>query len=330
MKASFANITHTDFLATARKVIEIEGDAIHQLQQQLSPHFEKACKVILSIKGRAVVTGVGKSGHIGRKIAATLASTGTPSFFMHPTEACHGDLGMLTSEDCLITISYSGNSQEIEQLMPLVKRLKVPIIALTAHPNSSLAKMADIPLQIAVASEACPLGLAPTASTTATLVMGDALAISLLRARGFTENDFAFSHPGGTLGKRLMLTVADLMHTGHRLPKVTISTTLEKTLLEMTEKNLGMTAIVDTQNQLCGIFTDGDLRRTLLNGVDLYNTTIASEMTSECITASAQMLAAEALNLMETHRINGLIVVNERRHPVGALNMQDLLRAKLV
>ncbi len=330
LNTDFTQSDSNDFTATAKKVIAIESHAIQQLHAHIDGTFQQACECMIGIKGRVVVTGIGKSGHIGRKISATLASTGTPSFFMHPAEACHGDLGMLTQEDCLLAISYSGNNEEIELLLPLIKRLGTPIIAMTAQPNSVLGTTADICLSIAVPEEACPLGLAPTSSTTATLVMGDALAVSLLRAKGFNENDFAFSHPGGTLGKRLMLTVEELMHTGPKLPKVSINTTVEKTLLEMSEKGLGMTAVVDAQGQLSGIFTDGDLRRTLLKGIDLYNTPISAEMTPDGVHTHPKMLAAEALNLMETHTINGLIVVDEQRRPVGALNMQDLLRAKLV
>ncbi|WP_419555253.1 KpsF/GutQ family sugar-phosphate isomerase [Pseudoalteromonas luteoviolacea] len=282
---------------------------------------------MLNCTGRVIVIGMGKSGHIGNKVAATLASTGTPSFFVHPGEASHGDLGMITAEDVVLLISNSGETGEVVGIIPVIKRIGARVISMTGNANSTMAQQADIHLCIKVSKEACPLGLAPTASTTATLVMGDALAVALLEARGFTADDFALSHPGGSLGKRLLLTLQDIMHSGSDVPMTPLGSSIKDALFDMSAKGLGMTAIVNEQKQLCGIFTDGDLRRVIEQKADLHNDTIDSVMTICCTTASPDMLAAEALNIMEKKRINGLIVIDENKHPIGALNTQDLLRA---
>ncbi|WP_440589547.1 KpsF/GutQ family sugar-phosphate isomerase [Pseudoalteromonas luteoviolacea] len=282
---------------------------------------------MLNCTGRVIVIGMGKSGHIGNKVAATLASTGTPSFFVHPGEASHGDLGMITAEDVVLLISNSGETGEVVGIIPVIKRIGARVISMTGNANSTMAQQADIHLCIKVSKEACPLGLAPTASTTATLVMGDALAVALLEARGFTADDFALSHPGGSLGKRLLLTLRDIMHSGSDVPMTSLGSSIKEALFDMSAKGLGMTAIVNDQKQLCGIFTDGDLRRVIEQKADLHNDTIDSVMTICCTTASPDMLAAEALNIMEKKRINGLIVIDENKHPIGALNTQDLLRA---
>jgi arabinose-5-phosphate isomerase len=286
--------------------------------------------MILACKGRIVVTGMGKSGHIGNKIAATLASTGTPSFFMHPGEASHGDLGMITETDLVIALSNSGEVAEIITLLPLLKRLPVPLISLTGNEKSTLAEMADINLDVGVEKEACPLGLAPTSSTTASLAMGDALAIAVLEARGFTEEDFARSHPGGSLGRRLLLRVKDIMHTGDRIPVVSSNASLKQALLEMSDKGLGMTAIHDKENHLLGIYTDGDLRRTLDSQADIQTAMVKDHMTTNCVTIDAEQIASEALNLMDSNAINALIVTNKNGEVQGALNMHDLLRAGIV
>jgi len=311
-------------------VVETENRAITALAQRINEDFVRACELMLGCQGRVVVLGMGKSGHIGGKIAATLASTGTPAFFVHPGEASHGDLGMITPKDVVLAISYSGNTGEILLLLPMLKRLGVNLISLTGKADSPLAKAADVNIDVSVAQEACPLNLAPTASTTATLVMGDALAIALLEARGFTDADFALSHPGGTLGRRLLLHVADIMHTGADIPVVSADTPLRDALLEMTRKRLGMTAIADGDGRLLGIFTDGDLRRTLDRDVDVRSACIADVMTKNCKTIFADVLAAEAVRLMETHKINALVVVDDHERIVGALNMHDLLRAGVV
>lgn len=311
-------------------VLKTEAEAIQSLVPRIDERFHRACELILACHGRIVVTGMGKSGHIGNKIAATLASTGTPSFFMHPGEASHGDLGMITEQDLVIALSNSGETAEITTLLPLIKRIKVPLISLTGNPKSSLAEIADINLDIAVEKEACPLGLAPTSSTTASLAMGDALAIAVLEARGFTEEDFARSHPGGSLGRRLLLRVRDIMHTGERIPKVSLDATLKQALYEMTQKGLGMTAIADDAGNLLGIFTDGDLRRTLDQLNDLQGAMIKDYMTEDCVTISPDLIASAALTLMDEKKINALIVTGENRSIQGALNMHDLLRAGIV
>ncbi len=311
-------------------VLKTEAEAINALIGRIDHKFHDACEMILACKGRIVVTGMGKSGHIGNKIAATLASTGTPAFFMHPGEASHGDLGMITGQDLVIALSNSGEVAEIITLLPLLKRLPVPLIALTGNKNSTLAEMADINLDVAVEKEACPLGLAPTSSTTASLAMGDALAIAVLEARGFTEEDFARSHPGGSLGRRLLLRVRDIMHTGERIPVVGRDASLKQALLEMTKKGLGMTAIADESNKLLGIYTDGDLRRTLDSNADIQSAMIRDHMTANCVTIDADLIASSALTLMENNAINALIVKHKDGTILGALNMHDLLRAGIV
>ncbi len=318
------------FKQRALHVLNIEEAAIAGLKSALDEDFEKACELMLSCKGRVIVIGMGKSGHIGNKIAATLASTGTPAFFVHPGEASHGDLGMITKQDVVLAISNSGETQEVLAILPVLKRIGAKLVAMTGKPQSKLAQFADHHICVAVATEACPLGLAPTASTTATLAMGDAIAVALLEERGFTADDFALSHPGGSLGKRLLLSLGDIMHQGEQVPKVSASCTIKAALLEMSKKGLGMTCVVDEQDALLGIFTDGDLRRILEDKVDIHDTTIDKVMTQNCTTATQNMLAAEALNVMETKRINGLIVINEAKQPIGALNMQDLLKAGVI
>lgn len=315
----------------ARAVIETEAKAVADLSDRIGPEFVHACRFMYDCEGRIVVLGMGKSGHIGDKIAATLASTGSPSFFVHPGEASHGDMGMITENDVVIALSNSGETTEILTILPLIKRLGVPLIALTGKTDSTLAKAADAHLDVSVEKEACPLGLAPTSSTTAALVMGDALAVSLLEQRGFTADDFALSHPGGSLGRRLLLHIEDIMHSGDKMPCVSEAASLSEALLEMTNKGLGMTGIVDDAGKLTGIFTDGDLRRVLDHGeVNVHQTMIANVMTRQCKTAHAKQLAVEVLSLMDTHKINSLMVVDNEQKPVGALNMHDLLRAGVV
>ena len=316
-----------DFTLSALSVIDIEQQAVGELRQYIDDNFTAACELILACKGKVVVSGMGKSGHIGNKISATLASTGTPAFFMHPAEANHGDLGMLTEQDILLAISNSGETAELLALLPVVKRLGVPIIALSNSAHNTLARYADVNLCIKVSQEACSLGLAPTSSTTATLVMGDALAIALLNARGFTSEDFALSHPGGSLGRKLLLTLNDIMLSGERLPLVSPEQSLSQVLLEISRKGLGMAGIVNDNQQLIGIFTDGDLRRVLDARIDVHNVNIQQVMTANSITAPPDMLAAEVLKLMEKRKINSLFVVNEQGQPIGAINMQLLLQA---
>ncbi|NIP71549.1 MAG: KpsF/GutQ family sugar-phosphate isomerase [Gammaproteobacteria bacterium] len=311
-------------------VIDIEARAVADLAQRIDERFARACTYMFHCKGRIVVLGMGKSGHIGGKIAATLASTGSPAFFVHPGEASHGDLGMVTARDVVLALSNSGETQEILTILPLIKRLSVPLISMTGNPASTLAQAADVNIDVSVAQEACPLGLAPTSSTTATLAMGDAMAIAMLEARGFTAEDFARSHPGGSLGRRLLLLIEDIMHTGDAVPRVPEGATLTEALLEVTQKGLGMTAVTDERGSVVGIFTDGDLRRTLDRGCDIREIGIAEVMTRNCKSVGADMLAAEGLQLMERHKINALLVVNGDRRLVGALNMHDLLRAGVV
>ncbi|ABA59235.1 KpsF/GutQ family sugar-phosphate isomerase [Nitrosococcus oceani] len=308
-------------------VIDTEAHAIAALRTRINGNFAAACKYMLACEGRIVILGMGKSGHIGGKIAATLASTGTPAFFVHPGEASHGDLGMITEKDVVLALSNSGETEEICTILPLIKRLGVPLIALTGQPRSTLGKVADIHIDISVEKEACPLGLAPTASSTATLAMGDALAIALLESRGFTAEDFARSHPGGRLGRRLLLRISDIMHKGEEIPAIPENVLLSSALLEMTRKGLGMTAVVNAQNHAVGIFTDGDLRRALDQGIDVHITPIAKIMTANCKTLGPDLLAAEALQIMQRHRINALLVVDTEQRLIGALNMHDLLRA---
>ncbi|NHW02330.1 KpsF/GutQ family sugar-phosphate isomerase [Stutzerimonas degradans] len=317
----------SQLIDTAQRTIQLEIEAVEQLRSRIDERFVHACELILACKGRVVVVGMGKSGHIGRKIAATLASTGTPAFFVHPAEASHGDMGMITRDDVVLALSNSGTTSEIVTLLPLIKRLGLNLISMTGNPESVLAKAAVVNLDASVAVEACPLNLAPTSSTTVSLVLGDALAIALLEARGFTAEDFAFSHPGGALGRRLLLKVEHVMHTGERLPKVERGTSLRDALLEMTRKGLGMTVVVERDGRLAGIFTDGDLRRTLDKGIDVRQSLIDDVMTARGKTANANMLAAEALKIMEDHKINSLVVIDDAGLPVGALNMHDLLRA---
>jgi len=318
------------FIECGRRVINIERDALAALPARIDAQFARACTLLLGCRGRVIVTGMGKSGHIGSKIAATLASTGTPSFFVHPGEASHGDLGMITREDAIIAISYSGEAIEILTILPLIKRLGLPMVTMTGKPTSTMAKAADVHLDISVSQEACPLNLAPTASTTATLAMGDALAVALLEARGFTAADFALSHPGGVLGRRLLLKIADVMHTGERIPKVGDEATLSAALLEMTRKGLGLTAIVDAEDHLLGVFTDGDLRRVLDANLDVRRARISEVMTRGGRTAQADQLAAEAVNLMEKHKITQLLIVDAEQRLQGVLHMHDLLRAGVV
>jgi arabinose-5-phosphate isomerase len=315
----------------ALAVIDTEARAITGLAEAINqPSFVHACHLMLACKGRVVVTGMGKSGHIAGKIAATLASTGTPAFFVHPGEASHGDLGMITAADVVLALSNSGETIEIVTILPLIKRLNVPLITMTGNLDSTLSLAATANINVHVDKEACPLGLAPTASTTASLAMGDAVAVALLESRGFTEEDFARSHPGGTLGRRLLLLIDDLMHTGDAIPRVELTTPLSDALLEMTRKGLGMTAIIDTRGKLAGIFTDGDLRRTIDHKVDLNEALVSEVMTADCKTIHPGMLAAEALQIMDSTKINALPVVNESNELVGALNMHDLLRAGVV
>ena len=309
------------------EVIAIEANAVSRLERFIDAQFSAACELLLSCQGRVIVIGMGKSGHIGGKIAATLASTGTPAFFVHPGEASHGDLGMITDADIVIAISNSGETDEVLSIAPLIKRRGVKLISMTGKPESQLAQLADVHLCIAVEQEACPLGLAPTSSTTATLVMGDALAVALLHARGFTADDFAMSHPGGSLGRRLLLHIHDVMHRDDRVPVVQAEASLSEALLEMSQKGLGMTAVVNNQQQLVGVFTDGDLRRILDQRLDVHATAIATVMTANPVTITADVLAAQALKIMEDKKINGLIVVDAAQQPIGALNMHDLLRA---
>ncbi len=311
-------------------VISVEAQAISALAEQINDDFVTACKLLFACEGRVVVIGMGKSGHIAGKIAATLASTGTPAFFVHPGEASHGDLGMITRHDVVLALSNSGETEEIVRILPLIKRLGVPLIAMTGNPASTLSIISTVHLNVAVEQEACPLGLAPTSSTTAALVMGDALAVSLLDARGFTRDDFALSHPGGSLGRRLLLRVSDIMHCDDEMPSVPATALIGSALLEMTEKKLGMTAIVNESNRVIGIYTDGDLRRTLARNIDIQNTTISAVMTPQCALISANILAAEAMQIMEQKKINALIVVDEQNIAVGALNMHDLIRAGIV
>lgn len=320
----------TDYVATGREVIDVEAAALHALSARLGKDFERACEICMSCRGRIVVVGMGKSGHIGSKIAATLASTGSPAFFVHPGEASHGDLGMITGGDVVIAISNSGETNEVLTILPLIKRLGVPLIGMAGKPDSTLARTATVNLDVSVDKEACPLNLAPTASTTVALAMGDALAVALLEARGFTAEDFARSHPGGSLGRRLLLHVADLMHSGDAVPRVTADVPLRDALVEMTRKGLGMTAIIDSAGEVIGVYTDGDLRRTLDRQLDIHKTAVSDVMTAGGKTVAADMLAGEALKIMEDSKINGLLVVDDDRKLIGALNMHDLLRAGIV
>ncbi len=316
--------------ALGRAVIETEASIIHTLVARIDHTFAAACQQLLACEGKIIVMGMGKSGHIGKKIAATFASTGSPAFFIHPGEAKHGDFGMITAKDVLLILSNSGETEEILAILPFIKRLDLVLIALTGNPQSTLAKAATINIDVSVSKEACPLGLAPTSSTTAALVMGDALAISLLEKRGFTAEDFARSHPGGTLGKKLLLRIDELMHTGHAIPKVNYDALLKTALIEMTQKKLGMTTIVYDDNRLAGVFTDGDIRRAFDKNTDIHNTYIHQVMTSMPKVITKNTLAAEALHMMQTHKITSLIVVNPENHPIGIVHLHDILRAGVV
>ena len=317
-------------ISRGRRVLQIEAEAVAALEHRLGADFAAACRLLLACTGRIVVTGMGKSGHVGNKIAATLASTGSPAFFLHPAEAIHGDIGMITAGDVVLAISNSGETDELLTMLPVIKRLDVPLVGLTGNPNSTLARYATVTLDISVPAEACPLNLAPTASTTATLAMGDALAIAVLEARGFTEEDFARSHPGGALGRRLLLHVEDVMRKGDELPMIGPTTALSAGLLEMSRKGLGMTTVVDDSRRVLGIFTDGDLRRALDRQLDVHSTKMSELMTVAYKSVQPRMLAAEAVHLMETHRITSLPVIDEDRRLVGALNVHDLLRARVM
>ena len=318
-------------IASGRTVIDIEAQALQALKGSLGADFAAACRLVLACRGRVVCTGMGKSGHIATKIAATLASTGTPAFFMHPGEASHGDLGMVTDADVVLALSNSGESEEILAIVPALKRQGNRMIAMTGRPGSSLARLADVHLDASVPAEACPLGLAPTSSTTAALALGDALAVALLEARGFTAEDFARSHPAGALGRRLLLRIRDVMHAGDDVPMVREDASASAALLEMTRKRLGMTAVVDAEGVLAGVFTDGDLRRCLDDeDTDLKSTPVSRLMGRSPKTIGADALAVEAARLMEAHKINALVVVDADRRVVGALNIHDLLRARVV
>lgn len=312
------------------RTLQIEADAVAALVPRINDDFVAACELILNCKGRTIVTGMGKSGHIGNKIAATLASTGTPAFFVHPGEASHGDLGMITRDDVVIGISNSGSSSEVVTLLPLLKRMGIPLISMAGKDDSPLALAANVHLDISIDSEACPLNLAPTTSTTVTLAMGDALAVALLEARGFTAEDFAFSHPGGALGRKLLLKVEDIMHKDGEVPRVQKSTPLSQALVEMTAKGFGMTTVVDEQDRLLGVFTDGDLRRSVDQGADLGQATMADVMSANPKTVHTNMLAAEALGIMEQSKITALVVEDNQHHPVGVVHMHDILRAGVV
>lgn len=322
--------THNAYCESAIETIHIEAETVLALKKSIDVCFANACEAILNCKGRVIVSGMGKSGHIAGKIAATLASTGTPAFYLHPGEANHGDIGMITPSDILITISNSGETPEILAIIPIAHRIGAKLIAMTGNKNSRLARAAEITLHVPVEKEACPLGLAPTSTTTATLVMGDALAVALLKARGFTQDDFALFHPGGSIGRRLLLQIQSLMHIGDAVPVIKPDENIHRALMEMTSKSLGMTAIADDNNKLLGIFTDGDLRRTLDQRFDLNNTPISQAMTKNPITTYPETLATQALNMMEKYKITSLVVVDSDNTIVGVIHMHDLLRAGLL
>lgn len=316
-----------ELVALAAKVLDIESRAVSDLVPRLDDSFAEACQLCLEIAGRVVVTGMGKSGHISGKIAATLASTGTPSFFMHPAEASHGDLGMITQHDLLLAVSYSGETDEVVTILPLVKRMGAKLISMTGKPGSTLATAADVHLDISISEEACPLNLAPTASTTATLAMGDALAVALLESRGFTAEDFALSHPSGSLGKKLLLRVADVMHEGDEIPVVGPDVKVSDGLLEMSQKGLGMTAVVDGNQKILGVFTDGDLRRALDKEIDVHKIVMSEVMHEGCVTVGPDMMAAEAVHVLDEKKITALLVADADGRLVGAMNVHDLFRA---
>lgn len=318
------------FCRSAKRVLENEAAAVLALSARVDHRFSQACRLMLDCRGRIIVTGMGKSGHIAGKIAATLASTGSPSFFVHPGEAGHGDLGMITRTDVVLALSHSGDSHEILTILPMLKRQGIPMIVMTGNLDSPLALQADVALDTAILEEACPLGLAPTSSTTAALAMGDALAVALLEKRGFSREDFAFSHPSGSLGRRLLIRVCDIMHQGDALPCVAENVAIRDALIEMTAKKLGMTAVRSLEGRLLGIFTDGDLRRLLERAIDIHTTLIHEVIGPECTVVSPECLAAESVRIMEEKRINALLVVDQQGTLVGALNMHDLLRAGVV
>lgn len=321
-------MSDNELTLSAKRTIAVELAAVQALSDRITHDFTKACEAILACKGRVVVTGMGKSGHIGNKIAATLASTGTPAFFVHPGEASHGDMGMITKDDVVIAISNSGATNEILTLLPLIKRMGTYLISMTGDASSVLSQSGDANLDVSVESEACPLGLAPTSSTTATLVMGDALAVALLEAKGFTADDFAFSHPGGALGRKLLLKVEDIMHSGDAIPAIEEGSQLSQALLEMSKKGLGMTTVLNPQGQLSGIYTDGDLRRTLDKEIDIHSTKIDKIMTKQPKTLrSSQLLAAEALHIMEQHKVSALVIINKDNMPEGVIHLHDILKA---
>lgn len=319
-----------DYPSSARRTIRLEAAAVSALDARIGDNFSRACELIMECSGRVIVTGIGKSGHIGKKIAATLASTGTPAFFVHPAEASHGDLGMIAKNDLVLAISYSGSSKEVITLLPLLKRAGIKIISMSANPQSTLGEVAEVNLDIGVEHEACPLDLAPTSSTTATLVMGDALAIALLEARGFTAEDFAFSHPGGALGRKLLLRLADVMHTGGDIPRVAPDMPLLGALMVMSEKGFGMTTVMNSADQLLGIFTDGDLRRSIDRGVDVRSAKVGDLMNTNPKMLRDTTLAAEALAVMEEAKINVLLVGNEQKQLTGVVKINDLLRAGII
>lgn len=316
-----------NMIDSALRTISMEQQAISALKARINEDFSKACELLLNCQGRVIVTGMGKSGHIGNKLAATLASTGTPAFFVHPGEASHGDMGMITADDVVIALSNSGSTAEIVTLLPLIKRLGISLISMTGAADSTLAQAADVNLDVGVETEACPLGLAPTSSTTVCLVMGDALAIALLEARGFSAEDFAFSHPGGALGRRLLLKVDSLMHTGEAIPKVKAKVSLKEALFVMTSKGLGLTTVIDDNNKLQGVFTDGDLRRALDKDIDLHNSCVRDYMSLTPQTIAAHLLAAEALKQMEDSQVSALIVVDASKQILGVIHLHDLLKA---
>lgn len=319
-----------NFCLLGLSVIETEAKAVFELTQRVDQHFQHACELLLHCKGRVVVMGMGKSGHIANKLAATFASTGTPAFFVHPSEACHGDLGMITPDDIVIALSNSGFTNEIVMLIPRFKRMGIPLIALTGNPASQLAKAATVTIDLSITQEACPLGLAPTTSTTVALVMGDALAIALLHARGFSAEDFALSHPGGSLGRRMLLQVNDISHSGDALPLVQEDASIKEALLEVTHKKLGMTCVVNREGVLTGVFTDGDIRRALTKEFDIHQTPLSLVMNRQCKTISGDLLAAEALTMMQKFSITALIVVDENFKPMSVVHLHDLLKAGII
>ena len=323
-------MSNQQFILSGQRTVAMETQAVSDLHDRIAQSFIAACETLLACDGRVVVTGMGKSGHIANKIAATLASTGTPAFFVHPGEASHGDLGMITKNDVVLALSNSGNTAEVITLLPLIKRLGIPLISMTGDQNSALAQAAVANLDVSIAEEACPLNLAPTTSTTVTLVMGDALAIALLESRGFSAEDFAFSHPGGALGRKLLLRVSDIMHADNEVPRVAPETPLQNALLEMTAKGFGMTTVTNNKGKLLGVFTDGDLRRIIDSKTDISTVNIDSVMTKNPKTVKHDMLAAEALTIMEKASITALVVEDASNHPIGVLHMHDILRAGVI